>query len=169
MKLKKGIWNRILFLVFPVAFDKWVKRIAIIIFLFFIVGSLVKLDTKTTEYRNVGYRIQQGYHMNDSIPSSFMLYVEDTSKILQHDNSFFTGGSWFLYVGHPADTNDFFIEVKECEYITGTRTYVKFIYKNKPLEMKNTKFQSFKEKRYDVRISKENCELQQNRKNTKID
>jgi len=127
-------------------FDKWIKRISITICLVVIVSCFVKYDSEVIEYRNSdGYRIQQGSHLNDSIPSSFMLYVDDTSKILKNKNLVcFHNGFWFLYVGHPADTNDFYIKVKKNKYFTGPRTYVSFIYNNEIFERNKTKFMTQK-------------------------
>lgn len=124
--------------------DIWVRRISISLALIIIGGTFIKLDTNVIKYENSnGYKIEQGSHPNDSIASSFMLYIDDDSEILNYTNTIlFSGGSWFLYVGNPADTNKFYIEVKDIDYLIGDRTYISFIYDGEHLDTHNTKFRA---------------------------
>ena len=69
----------------------------------------------------------------------------NTLKIFKNENLVcFHSGAWFLYVGHPTDTNDFYIKVKKNKYFTGLKTYVSFIYKYEIFERNKTKFMTQK-------------------------
>jgi len=109
--------------------------------LLLLVGSFIKIDSNVTQYvSDKEYKVGCGGHPGDIIKSSYMIWVNDTSDILKHKNLVnFSEGSWFIYVGKPADKRDFNIVVEENTYLTGVRSYVTFIHKGKEIKDINTK------------------------------
>jgi hypothetical protein len=126
-------------------FDTWVKWISFGVIVLFIAMYAIKVDSETIVYKNSDYRTQQGWVSNDSTPSTLMIYIDDTSKIITNYSSpYFSSGKWFLDVGQPADTNKFHIEVKITNYVVGYTKHVYFIYNDKCIDNEATKLKIIK-------------------------
>lgn len=123
-------------------FDRYAQRVFLYFGLFLIIGSIIKIKSNVTEYKNKdGFELSYGYFPSDTIPSAFMVYVNDTSKILKNHKHLinFSKGKWFFNVDKPANKENFIIKVNENQYILGKRTYVRFYYNGVELEQYKTK------------------------------